>query len=60
MYEPMFAKLIVWDLDRERETAARIASGRSSEYEPGAYHHHSLTPDPCRNKKWGRAEPARD
>jgi acetyl-CoA/propionyl-CoA carboxylase biotin carboxyl carrier protein len=59
MYDPMFAKLIVWDLDREKATARMLRA--LSEYEIGGlttlipFHQAILD-----TKQWAKGETCRD
>ena len=59
MYDPMFAKLIVWDLDREKATARMLRA--LSEYEIGGlttlvpFHQTLLA-----TKQWAKGETCRD
>jgi acetyl-CoA/propionyl-CoA/long-chain acyl-CoA carboxylase, biotin carboxylase, biotin carboxyl carrier protein len=59
MYDPMFAKLIVWDLDREQATARMLRA--LSEYEIGGlttlipFHRTLLA-----TKQWAKGETCRD
>jgi acetyl-CoA/propionyl-CoA carboxylase biotin carboxyl carrier protein len=59
MYDPMFAKLIVWDLDREKATARMLRA--LSEYEIGGlttlipFHRTLLA-----TKQWAKGETCRD
>ncbi len=59
MYDPMFAKLIVWDLDRERATARMLRA--LGEYEIGGlttlipFHQTLLA-----TKQWAKGETCRD
>src|SRR6478672_10434623 len=59
MYDPMFAKLIVWDLDREQATARMLRA--LSEYEIGGlttlipFHQTLLA-----TKQWAKGETCRD
>jgi acetyl-CoA/propionyl-CoA carboxylase biotin carboxyl carrier protein len=59
MYDPMFAKLIVWDLDREKATARMLRA--LSEYEIGGlttlipFHETLLA-----TKQWAKGETCRD
>src|SRR5437763_9792600 len=59
MYDPMIAKLIVWDVDREQATARMLRA--LSEYEIGGVKtlipfHHAILATP----QWAGAETARD
>ena len=53
MYDPMFAKLIVWDLDREKATARMLRA--LGEYEIGGHHHsRPLPPGPAGDEAVGQ------